>query len=64
MTWQFYEPVDDEWYANWDPKKRPEAPLFLRLQFQLGEDPRRHEQVFWVANDLAHRLVDQGGGRP
>jgi hypothetical protein len=34
------------------------------LQFQLGEDPRRHEQVFWVANDLAHRLVDQGGGRP
>lgn len=64
MTWQFYEPVDDEWYANWDPKKRPEAPLFLRLQFQLGEDPRRHEQVFWVANDLAHRRVDQGGGRP
>lgn len=61
MTWQFYEPVDGEWFANWDPKKRPEAPLFVRVRFQLGEDPRRHEQVFWVANDLERGRVDQGG---
>lgn len=64
MTWQFYEPVDEQWFSNWDPNKRPEPPLFMRVQFQLGEDPRRHEHVFWVANDLAHGRVDQGGRRP
>lgn len=63
MTWQFYEATDDQWFANWDPKKRPEPPLFVRVRFQLGEDPRRHEHVFWVANDLAHGRVDQGGRR-
>ena len=63
MHWQFYEPVDDEWFSNWDPKKRPEAPLFMRLTFQLQEDPRQHEHVFWLANDLAHRRVEEGAKR-
>lgn len=58
LSWQFYEPVDDQWFANWDPQKRPEAPLFMRMSFQLREDPRRHEHVFWLANDIAHRRAD------
>ncbi len=63
MNWQFYDAVDDEWFANWDPKNRPEAPLFMRVSFQLKEDPRRHEHVFWLANDLAHRRMVEGTGR-
>ncbi len=63
MHWQFYEPVDDEWFGNWDPKKRPEAPLFMRMSFQLKADPRQHEHVFWLANDVAHRRVEEGAGR-
>ncbi len=63
MTWQFYEPEDEQWFSNWDPKSRPMPPLFMRMQFQLGEDPRRHEHVFWVANDLQLRRVNEEGGR-
>jgi prepilin-type N-terminal cleavage/methylation domain-containing protein len=64
MRWQFYEPLDEEWFSNWDPNKRPEPPLFLRMQFRLSEDPRTHEHVFWVANDLQRGRVDLGGRRP
>ena len=63
MRWQFFEPVEDEWFSNWDPKNRPEPPLFLRMQFELGEDARRHEHVFWVANDLQRGRSDLGGRR-
>ncbi len=63
MSWQFYDPVEEEWFANWDSKRRTEPPLFMRVSFQLKEDPRRHEQIFWVANDLAHRRIEEGAGR-
>jgi prepilin-type N-terminal cleavage/methylation domain-containing protein len=61
MKWQFFEPVDDQWFSNWDPKNRPEPPLFLRMRFRLTEDSRTHEHVFWVANDLQQGRVDLGG---
>lgn len=61
MKWQFFEPVDDQWFSNWDPKKRPEPPLFMRMRFRLSEDSRAHEHVFWVADDLERGRVDLGG---
>ena len=61
MKWQFFEPVDEQWFSNWDPKRRPEPPLFLRMRFRLTEDSRTHEHVFWVANDLQRGRVDLGG---
>lgn len=49
---QYYEPNDKRWFSNWDPDKRPQAPLFMRLQFSFQTDPREHEFTFWIANDL------------
>lgn len=53
MQWQFYEPVEKRWHTSWDPKKRPQPPLFMRLRFSFTADPREHEHTFWIANDLA-----------
>lgn len=50
---QFYEPTEERWFGSWDPKKRPQPPLFMRLQFSFLNDPREHEFTFWIANDLA-----------
>lgn len=49
---QFYEPVEERWFSSWDPKKHPQPPLFMRMQFTLMEDPREHDLTFWIANDL------------
>ena len=51
--WEFYEPVKKEWTSTWDAKKRPQAPLFMRLNFAFEGDPRRFGFTFWVANDIA-----------
>ena len=51
--WEFYEPIKKEWSSTWDAKKRPQPPLFMRLNFAFEGDPRRFGFTFWVANDLA-----------
>lgn len=53
MQWQFYEPVEKQWFTSWDPKKRPQPPLFMKLKFAFTADPREHEYTFWIANDLS-----------
>jgi len=53
MQWQFYEPVEKKWFTSWDPKKRPQPPLFMKLKFAFTADPREHEYTFWIANDLS-----------
>lgn len=53
MQWQFYEPEEKRWYTSWDPKKRPQPPLFMKLRFAFSADPREHEYTFWIANDLS-----------
>ena len=50
--WKFYEPIEKKWFADWDPKKRAQPPLFMRLQFSFVGDPRQFEYTFWVANDF------------
>jgi prepilin-type N-terminal cleavage/methylation domain-containing protein len=52
MQWQFYEPVEKKWFTSWDPAKRPQPPLFMKLRFSFTADPREHEYTFWIANDL------------
>lgn len=52
MQWQFYDAEEKKWFADWDPKRRPNPPLFIRLRFTFLNDPRTHEHTFWVANDL------------
>jgi hypothetical protein len=59
MQWQFYEPVEKKWFTSWDPKKRPQPPLFMKLKFAFTADPREHEYTFWIANDLAQVSVPQ-----
>jgi prepilin-type N-terminal cleavage/methylation domain-containing protein len=53
MQWQFYEPVEKKWFTSWDPAKRPQPPLFMKLRFSFTADPREHEYTFWIANDLS-----------
>jgi hypothetical protein len=53
MQWQFYEPVKKKWFTSWDPAKRPQPPLFMKLRFSFTADPREHEYTFWIANDLS-----------
>jgi len=53
MQWQFYEPVEKKWFTSWDPTKRPQPPLFMKLRFSFTADPREHEYTFWIANDLS-----------
>ncbi|MEZ5387775.1 MAG: prepilin-type N-terminal cleavage/methylation domain-containing protein [Prosthecobacter sp.] len=57
MQWLFYSPEDKDWYVNWDPKKRPAPPLFIKLKFGFLNDTREHEYTFWVANDLNGRIA-------
>ena len=57
MQWQFYDAEEKKWFADWDPKKRPTPPLFIRLRFAFLNDPREHEYTFWVANDLAGQVA-------
>ncbi len=52
VGWTFYEPVDKKWLGEWDAKKRPQPPLFMRLHFAFTGDPREFEYTFWVANDF------------
>ncbi len=59
MQWQFYEPVDKKWFTSWDPKKRPQPPLFMKLRFAFSADPREHEHTFWIANDLSQVSAPQ-----
>jgi prepilin-type N-terminal cleavage/methylation domain-containing protein len=59
MQWQFYEPVEKKWFTSWDPKKRPQPPLFMKLKFEFTAEPREHEYVFWIANDLAQVSAPQ-----
>jgi prepilin-type N-terminal cleavage/methylation domain-containing protein len=59
MQWQFYEPEEKKWFTSWDPKKRPQPPLFMKLKFAFTADPREHEYTFWIANDLAQVSVPQ-----
>ncbi|WP_395744264.1 type II secretion system protein [Prosthecobacter sp.] len=59
MQWQFYEPVEKKWFTTWDPKKRPQPPLFIKLKFAFTTDPREHEYIFWIANDLAQVSTPQ-----
>jgi prepilin-type N-terminal cleavage/methylation domain-containing protein len=53
MQWQFYEPVEKKWFTSWDPAKRSQPPLFMKLRFSFTADPREHEYTFWIANDLS-----------
>lgn len=53
MQWQFFEPEYKKWFLDWDPKKRPQPPLFIKLRFAFQDDPREHEYTFWIANDLS-----------
>ncbi|HRJ08713.1 MAG TPA: prepilin-type N-terminal cleavage/methylation domain-containing protein [Prosthecobacter sp.] len=48
----YYDAGEKKWFASWDPDKRPAPPLFMRLNFAFLDDPREHELVFWIANDL------------
>jgi prepilin-type N-terminal cleavage/methylation domain-containing protein len=57
MQWQFYEPEEKKWFTSWDPKKRPQPPLFMKLKFAFTADPREHEYTFWIANDLAEQVA-------
>ena len=64
MQWQFYEPVEKKWFTSWDPKKNPQPPLFMKLKFVFNADPREHEYIFWVANDLGQVSTPQPGAPP
>jgi prepilin-type N-terminal cleavage/methylation domain-containing protein len=57
MQWQFYEPDEKQWFSSWDPQKRMQPPLFIRLNFAFTRDPREHEYTFWIANDLAGQIA-------
>jgi prepilin-type N-terminal cleavage/methylation domain-containing protein len=57
MQWQFYEPVEKKWFTSWDPAKRPQPPLFMKLRFSFTADPREHEYTFWIANDLSQVMA-------
>lgn len=57
MQWQFFSPEDKKWFIDWDPKKRPTPPLFIKLRFAFLNDPREHEYTFWVANDLRGQIA-------
>lgn len=59
MQWQFYEPVEKKWFASWDPKKRLQPPLYMKLKFAFTTDPREHEYTFWIANDLSQVTAPQ-----
>lgn len=59
MEWQFYEPEEKKWFASWDPKKRSQPPLFMKLKFAFTADPREHEYTFWIANDLSQISTPQ-----
>lgn len=59
MQWQFYEPVEKKWFTSWDPTKRPQPPLFMKLRFAFSVDPREHEYIFWIANDLSQVSMPQ-----
>lgn len=61
---QFYEPVEKRWFTTWDPEKRPQPPLFMRLQFSFLNDPREHDFTFWIANDLKPPQVAQSQPPP
>jgi prepilin-type N-terminal cleavage/methylation domain-containing protein len=64
MQWQFYEPEEKKWFASWDPKKRPQPPLFMKLKFAFTADPREHEYTFWIANDLTQVSTPQAAPPP
>ncbi len=59
MQWQFYEPGEKKWFTSWDPKKRAQPPLFMKLKFAFTAEPREHEYTFWIANDLAQVSAQQ-----
>jgi hypothetical protein len=59
MQWQFYEAENKQWYTSWDPKKRSQPPLFMKLRFSFINDPREHEYTFWIANDLSQVTAPQ-----
>ena len=59
MQWQFYEAEEKKWFTSWDPKKRPQPPLFMKLKFAFTAEPREHEYTFWIANDLAQVSAPQ-----
>jgi len=59
MQWQFYSPEDKKWYIDWDPKKRPTPPLFIKLNFSFLNDVREHEYTFWVANDFSGHVAQK-----
>lgn len=64
MQWQFYSPEDKRWFVDWDPKKRPSPPLFIKLKFSFLNDPREHEYTFWVANDLSGQFAQAPASPP
>lgn len=47
--WQFYEPLEKKWLSDWDSKKLPQPPLFMRLKFAFIGDPRSFEHTFWIS---------------
>lgn len=61
LDWTFYEPQSKKWLGQWDPKKFPQPPLFMRLHFAFVGDPREFEYTFWVANDF---ITPQNPGQP
>ena len=61
LDWTFYEPQSKKWLGQWDPKKFPQPPLFMRLHFAFVGDPRDFEYTFWVANDF---ITPQNPGQP
>jgi len=64
MQWQFYEAEKKEWFTAWDPKKRSQPPLFMKLHFSFIKDPREHEYTFWIANDLSQVTAPQAQPAP
>jgi prepilin-type N-terminal cleavage/methylation domain-containing protein len=49
---EYYEQVEKKWFSVWDLKKRPQAPLFMRMRFGFEGEKNDHEFTFWMANDL------------
>ena len=54
---QYYDPQEKKWHGGWDPKKRPQAPLFMRMKFGFEGERNDYEYTFWVANDIVTSQV-------
>ena len=56
---QYYDAQEKKWHGSWDPKKRPQAPLFMRMKFGFEGEKNDHEFTFWIANDIVTPQVAQ-----